>query len=135
MPDCRLSQRLFPLFVPDCFHRWRGGRGAVSHGAQRSLPVFLARSRRGARPAGGPDLPTEPRHHGPRRELGLRSGRQAHRLPPIERLQRRTSSAAWHAFYRQFGFEVVDADLEVIPGCGPTLTTMRRGRASRGAAG
>jgi predicted N-acetyltransferase YhbS len=37
-----------------------------------------------------------------------------------------TADPANVAFYRQFGFEVVDAALEVIPGGGPTLTTMRR---------
>jgi ribosomal protein S18 acetylase RimI-like enzyme len=37
-----------------------------------------------------------------------------------------TADPANVAFYRRFGFDVVDAALEVIPGGGPTLTTMRR---------
>jgi GNAT superfamily N-acetyltransferase len=37
-----------------------------------------------------------------------------------------TADPANVAFYHRFGFEVVDAALEVIPGGGPTVTTMRR---------
>lgn len=37
-----------------------------------------------------------------------------------------TADPANVAFYRRFGFEVVDAALEVIPGGGPTVTAMRR---------
>jgi hypothetical protein len=37
-----------------------------------------------------------------------------------------TADPANVAFYRGFGFDVVDAALEVIPGGGPTVTTMRR---------
>ena len=71
--------------------------------------------------------------------LSVRPEHQRHGLgsrlvrPIIERADRdgvpchlETADPANVAFYRQFGFEVVDAALEVISGGGPTLTTMRR---------